>query len=157
MTAAEEMLVKYEESERIAARIEAIHRLRPDIAVEAERLLRAWSREKLAPLEEMANPSRPRLDVKISARTFAYIRALRALQGVRERTLFPRSNRRRRSSILCKIGRHDWEAWELSGPGLRFVKRCRRHGCRAARAIKAPAIGPTEPMMAAKLRGGSDG
>ena len=77
-------------------------------------------------------------------------------------------NRRRRSSILCKIGIHDWEAWQVStasisafirvepGHGLRFVKRCRRRGCTAARAIKTRTLGPTEPMMTAKLRGGSD-
>lgn len=73
----------------------------------------------------------------------------------------PRSNRRRRSSIRCKIGLHDWEAWELKLPGLIFVKRCRRRGCRAARAIKPRALGPSSATErfwpAGSERGGSDG
>lgn len=64
----------------------------------------------------------------------------------RELVAIPRRNRRRRSSILCKIGLHDWEAWELKLPGLIFVKRCRRRGCHAARAIKPRALGPTEML-----------
>ena len=73
----------------------------------------------------------------------------------------PRRNRRRRSSILCKIGLHDWEAWELRLPGLIFVKRCRRRGCRVARAIKPKALGPSSATEhfwpAGSKRGGSHG
>ena len=68
----------------------------------------------------------------------------------------PRRNRRRRSSIRCKIGLHDWEAWELKLPGLIFVKRCRRRGCEAARAIKPRALGPSGPPAGSE-RGGSHG
>lgn len=70
-------------------------------------------------------------------------------------------NRRRRSSILCKIGLHDWEAWELRAPGLMFVKRCRRRGCKVARAIKLKTLGPSSATErfwpAGSKRGGSDG
>lgn len=95
------------------------------------------------------------------------MRMLRRISRGIEATLLPRRNRRRRSSILCKVGIHDWEAWELSTQGLRFAKRCRRRGCSASRAYKTAALGPTEPISVetvveafapAKLkRGGSDG
>ena len=104
----------------------------------------------------------PRLRVRVDL--IGLPRVIRTIDRISREfaaTLLLRSNRRRRSSILCKIGLHDWEAWQLKLPGLTFVKRCRRRGCLAARAIKPRALGPssaTERFWPAESeRGGSDG
>jgi len=55
-----------------------------------------------------------------------------------------RRNRRRRAPFLCWLGRHDWEAFELAGPGISFRARCRRPGCRAVKIYKTRALGPSE-------------
>ena len=89
----------------------------------------------------------PRLRVRVDL--IGLPRVIRTIDRISREfaaTLLLRSNRRRRSSILCKIGLHDWEAWELKLPGLMFVKRCRRRGCKAARAIKPRTLGPTEML-----------